>query len=231
MKLAIVTRSDENIKNYTDLTHPILKDYAKKCNAEFIILSHDPPKESLPHDGRKHYRFLKVKDMLEGDYDRILLLDSDMVINKNCPNIFDEVPYNKIGSIFEDKGSRAQDRHNRIKEIQNEWEDVGWVNKYTNAGTFLVSKPHANIFDSHEGKFWKKHGSADVHLSYLIHKFKHEVYELNFKWNHMTMFSEPWHNNANRFDSYIIHYAGRGLWNKQNRIEQIKHDIKVIYEQ
>jgi hypothetical protein len=49
------------------------------------------------------------------------------------------------------------------------------------------------------------------------------------KWNHMTMFSEPWNGNANRFDSYIIHYAGKGVFDKTSRMEQIKSDKDIIY--
>jgi lipopolysaccharide biosynthesis glycosyltransferase len=232
MKLAIVTRADENIKKYTDITHPLMKNYAKKCAADFIVLSHTPPKETIPYDGREHYRLLEVKPLLEKTYDRVLLLDSDMLIIKNCPNIFEHVEYDKIGSIYEDKGSRKNDRNNRIKKIQREWGDVGWSDNYTNAGTFLVSKPHLNIFDSHGGKYWKEHGSADVHLSYLIHYYGHKVHELSFKWNHMTMFSESWNNNENRFHSYIIHYAGGGIFdgNVNNKLEQMKKDFRRMYE-
>jgi len=227
MKYALVTRSDDNIKQMTDITHPLLKEYAKKCNADFIIFDHKPQLNT--DDNKPHYRILKAQELLK-DYDRILFLDSDMIINKNCPNIFDEVPVDCIGSVFEDKGSRLKDRRDKIKGIQKSWGDIGWTGGYTNAGTFVISKEHSKIFDPHKGKYWMGWGSADLHLSYMARKHKYKFHELSYKWNHMTMFSERWNKNANRFDSYIIHYAGKGIYNKKNRIDQIQHDKDIIFK-
>ena len=228
-KLAVVTRSDPNITNISKETHPLIEEYAKKCNADFIILSGDPP--LWTHDHRPHYRIMEGYSLLE-DYDRLLFLDSDMIVLRSCPNLFNIVPEDKIGSIYEDKGSRKDDRLSRIKKIQDQWGDVGWRENYTNAGTFLVSKKHRDIFLPHEGKYWIDWGSADVHLSYMIHKNNFEVYELPFHYNHMTMFSESWNGNANRFDSHIIHYGGAGIFDPgiHNREQQIKHDKQKLFE-
>ena len=224
----IITRADDNIKEITDITIPIMRKYAEKCNADFQIISETAP--FLTNDKKPHYRILKVRDFLE-KYDRVLCLDADMLINKNTPNIFDIVPENKIGSIFEDKGSRKSNRRSIIQKIQNEWGNINWTEGYTNAGTFLLSKQHKDIFLPHNGKYYLDWGSADVHMSYMARKFNFQFHELQFKWNHMIMFSESWNNNPNRFDSYIIHYAGSGIFDKgvKNRIEQIKKDYKKIY--
>ena len=71
-------------------------------------------------------------------------------------------------------------------------------------------------------------GIDDIHLGYQIHKMGFEIQELPFQWNHMTMFSEGWNGYANRFDSYIIHYAGAGTFDESNRTNQIKNDIKKL---
>tara|TARA_R110000824_G_scaffold2372_4_gene11141 strand:- start:272 stop:961 length:690 start_codon:yes stop_codon:yes gene_type:complete len=209
MKYCIVTRADDNIKEMTKLTFPGIQEYAERIGADFKVLSHTPP--VMTDDNRPHYRIFEVGNLLD-EYDRILCLDCDVIINKDCPNIFDVVPVNKVGSIFEDKGTRKPDRLTKIRGIQNKWGDVNWVEGYTNAGTFVVSKQHKNIFTTHNDKYWLDWGSADLHLSYNIHKYGHKIHELDFKWNHMTLFSEPWNNNADRFKSYIIHYAGGGIF-------------------
>jgi len=228
-KNVIITRADNGIREITDITFPLIKKYAKEVEADFIVLDHKPP--FLTSDNKPHYRILKVREILE-DYDRALLLDCDMLININVPNIFKEVPEDTIGSIYEDKGSRKGDRLNKIKGVQQVWGDVGWKQGYTNAGTFIMSKQHRDIFNPHKGKYWLDWGSADIHMSYNIHKFGFKFKELPFKWNHMTMFSEPWNNNANRFLSYIIHYAGGGIFENgkvSNRIQQIRRDYNKIY--
>ena len=58
---------------------------------------------------------------------------------------------------------------------------------------------------------------------------KKEVKQLDYRWNHMTMFSEPWNDNADRFESFIIHYAGRGVFDEADITEQAlyKHRIDV----
>lgn len=228
MKNLIVTRADSNIKEITDITLPLMEKYAEKCNADFKIISEPPP--FLTGDNKPHYRILKVRDYLE-EYDRALCLDADMIINKNTPNLFELVPEDKIGSIFEDKGSRQQKRRQIINKVQNEWGYVGWSEGYTNGGVFLLSKQHKDIFLPHEGKYYLDWGSADVHMSYMARKFRFEIFELSYRWNHMTPFSESWNDFSNRFDSYVIHYAGVGVFETgvKNRTEQIKKDYEKIY--
>ncbi len=67
--------------------------------------------------------------------------------------------------------------------------------------------------------------------SYNIHKYNYKVQELDYRWNHMTMFSEPWNNKADRFKSHIIHYGGRGIFDSHvdTRNNQIKADYEEIY--
>ena len=95
----------------------------------------------------------------------------------------------------------------------------------------MMSRQHRDIFQPHDGKYWIAWGSADLHMSYNIHKFGFSFHELDFKWNHMTMFSEPWNNNADRFESHIIHYAGKGIFDSKHptRIDQINSDYNQIY--
>jgi hypothetical protein len=229
MKTVMITRSDEGIKGMTDVTHPLLKSYARKFGMDFINLSDEP--KLYTEDNRPHYRILEVKSILE-DYDRALLIDSDTVITPNCPNIFDEVPVDCIGSVFEDKGSRLGARRSFISEVQRAWGDIGWTSGYTNAGVFVLSKEHSNIFDSVDGNYWLGNGSADVHMAYQANKLGHKIHELSYRWNHMTMFSEPWNGNPSRFDSHIIHYAGRGIFdgNNSDRLQQIKEDVRQLYD-
>lgn len=210
-KRLMVTRADKNCAQLIEVTHPMLKNYAERWEADFKILDH---KEEWMTDYEMcHYRILKVYDMLD-DYDRILIIDSDVIIMPECPNPFETVDTEKIGSIYEDVGSRMQHRIKVINDIQSKFGDVGWRYGYINTGVFIVSKKHKSIFqkikkgEDEEGKLWTGPGMDDALIGYNIHKYGFEVQELPFQWNHMSMFSEPWNNSANRFNSWIIHYAG-----------------------
>ena len=62
MRKAITVRADDRIKEITDISFPIIKKYAEKCNADFIILDHD---SGCTHEqGRWHYRILKIGELV-----------------------------------------------------------------------------------------------------------------------------------------------------------------------
>jgi hypothetical protein len=215
-KFAMVTRSDDNITDLTDVTHPILRDYAEQWGCDFITL--DTKEDWMTDYELAHYRILRVRELLE-TYERILVIDSDVVIMPTCPNPFEVVPVDKIGSIYEDKGSREAMRQGVIMSIQERFGDVGWEDGYINTGFFVVSRQHSNIFQRIGDAstitpsmplngLWKGFGYDDALIGYNIHTFGHEVHELSFQFNHMSMFSEDWNGNANRFNSHVIHYAG-----------------------
>ena len=60
-KYAIVTRSDDNIQTMSELTHPSIKSYANKCEADLLILDKEPP--VMTEDNRPHYRIVHVYDI------------------------------------------------------------------------------------------------------------------------------------------------------------------------
>jgi hypothetical protein len=239
-KRAMVTRCDSNAVDLAAETHPFLKNYADQWGCDFLIL--DKKEDWMTDYELAHYRIFNVKKLLEF-YDRVLVIDTDILIMPGTPNPFDIVPEDRIGTIFEDVGSRAEHRTNVIQQIQNKFGDVHWNNGYINTGFFIVSKQHANIFERIAGEVWDGFGYDDAHIGWNIHKHNHRFCELPFQWNHMSMFSEPWNNSASRFDSYIIHYAGnaqfpddksgRGVISNNaldKRLELIKNDIERIAE-
>lgn len=227
-KLLVTVRADQNISGYAEKTIPLIQTYADKWGAEFMRLTDGSP--SNYGEGRHHYRIMKLGELLN-TYDRILNLDADMIILPSCPNPFDFVNPDKIGTIFEDVGSREPARKQSIRDIQNQWGNVNWTSGYINTGFFMVSKKHKDIFELHDGKVWNNFGFDDVHLGYKIREKGHEIQQLDYRFNHMTMFSESWHP-QNRFDSYIIHYAGQGVFEDgrfQNKGQQIHEDFSKVY--
>ena len=235
MKRAIVTRADSGVNDWIELTHPVMRKYAEKCKADFIVMCGPAPFTVPHHPGQPvqthYYRVAKIRDMLEC-YDRILHLDTDMIINKDCPDIFEIVPEDMIGGVNEDVGNRKVARTHLIAAIQQTLGDIGWKSGYINEGTFLVSNQHKDIFLPHEEKYWVGWASSQSHMSFNINKLGFSVYDLGYKWNHMTMFSEPWNDNADRFKSNIIHYAGKGVFEQgtvKDRMEQALKDYEVIY--
>ncbi|MBU2685829.1 MAG: hypothetical protein KKF27_21520, partial [Gammaproteobacteria bacterium] len=122
-------------------------------------------------------------------------------------------------------------RRNTIQEGQKAYGDIGWKTGYINTGFFMVSKPHACIFEKINGNLWGGTGVDDIQLGYNIVKNKIPVYDFHWKWNTMTMFCEKWNGSPDRFNSYITHFAGVGKFENRfnNRLENIKHDYNKIW--
>lgn len=223
----IATVSDEKVSGYNKITLPIIREYAERCGAEFMNLTE-------PYDGGPgmwNYRTLVFAKLLN-KYGTILYMDSDILINKGCPNIFDVVPVGKMAGVFEDVGSRKKERRERIKKINDFYGDIGeWNSGFMNGGFYVVWPKNHWMFHKINGKLWGNPGFDSGHFSYQIGAYKIPFHNLGYKWNHMTMFSEPWNGKADRFKSYIIHYAGKGIFDKdvKTKNEQIAKDAEKIY--
>lgn len=235
MMLAICTRADANnpeIVAQAKISHHIFRMYAESLGADFIILDGESPCQ-VGH-GKWHFRIFELKKILE-NYDRVLSVDTDVILVPGLENLFDLIPETHIGTIFEDKGSRKEARRQVIRQVQRAWGDVDWRMNYINTGLFMVSRVHANIFSDVDGKFWTGFGYDDVQLMYNIMRFGHPVFELPMQYNFMSMFSEEWTNWESRFDNdvKVIHYAGNGKFPDKKKFssvsEMMAHDARIIW--
>ena len=229
MKLLMATCSDES-QIHAQYTLPIHRMYAEKWGADFKILD-DTSYNELGF-AMWNYRTMIFYELFK-TYDRIFYIDSDIVINKNCPNIFDAVPYDTVGLVLEDKGSRLRDRRKRIELIKKTFGGCEhWTTGFPNGGLYVVSRIHREIFTKINGRLWNGPGYDGNHYMYQIMKQGHKYVDLGYKWNHMPMFSESWHGSLSRFGSYMLHYGGKANFpDKQNRsrVQLIKDDTTRIY--
>lgn len=223
MKVLITTRADSRINEMTDLTHPLMRNYADKCDADFEVIS-----ESI--EGlHPHWRIFKAQEKFS-KYDRILIIDSDAIVMPNTPNLFGMVPYPSIGTVLEDKGSRKDNRRERVLKLQKKLGDVGWSEGYVNTGVFMMSKCHAEMLnyrveDLPDGD---ENGYDDCYLSYQIKKLGYPIHELDWKFNTMSMWLEPWNGSHSRWEGYIIHAAGMGFFPQMSRTDVMRGDINII---
>jgi len=158
-------------------------------------------------------------------YERILLLDADVLLNPNCPNVFDKVPKDTIGCVMEDKGTRRINRLKQIEYIKTTMCDPRikeWKQGYMNSGVLVLSKCHRkHLFLNPEVLRLCKGGFIDQNvMNYLCRASGFPILDLGYKYNHMHMFSEEWNQHAERRDSYIIHYAGCVLKMRQDRAQK-----------
>jgi lipopolysaccharide biosynthesis glycosyltransferase len=211
------------------MTHPRIKALAERVGAEFRILDSAQPLST-------HYRIMDLHALFD-TYERILHIDSDIIVIKGCPDPFKVVPEDCIGTVYEDKGSRADDRHMRIGEIQKRFGEVGWKTGYLNTGFIMASRMHKEIFTPiNEEEFWDAWGWDDVHLGYQIHKMGFKVFELPWQWNAMSMFFEPWNGglehrpDKHTAELFMVHHAGCGSSDEgiKKKYLELKRDIELF---
>ncbi|MHA1847217.1 MAG: glycosyltransferase [Promethearchaeota archaeon] len=219
----------EKASSFAKYTHGPMKDYASKIGADFIIFDE---KRINFQDSRNFNPILfekyQVHDLLT-NYDRVLYLDTDILVTPHAPNVFDIVPADKVGGVFEDFGTEQDHRRELIRKVQKVLGDVNWKSGFMNSGMFVVSKMHQKIF-----RLYKIHGFYDgeyeqTNTNWYIRKAGFEIYALDFRFNFMgimRLYHGPIHREA-----YFIHYAGKsGIFPWVPKIEQVKKDYEFFYK-
>ena len=212
---------------YLQYCKPSVEEYCKKYNIDLKITT--TPKYNFPITKDYNYNTFEKNQVyynIDG-YDRILRLDSDVIITPNCPNFFNSNP-DYIYVCNEDVGSRKLQRVNEIKLIQNDLGPIpSWKDGYFNSGVILFSKQHKEIFNINNLDLSKNLGSFKEQnvLNWKIHNLNFKIKDLGKDFNHTRIFEEPWCN-SDRKKANIIHYAG-----PQNTKEQkMKSDYEYFFK-
>lgn len=229
MKKAIVTICfGDNFRRIAKYTHNSIKRYAKKVGADFLILNEENQyikDKSFPQWEKFALFYLLNR------YDRILYLDTDLIIRDDCPDLFSIVPYNQIGSFNEAKFvPREYYLLDTARTYNVDISKVKWNGKYYNTGVLLVSKCHKYLFEKPVIEYNSFYEQSYLNLIFAIeesNRTKEDIplmYDLSYRFNRMTCLDvsgEP------RHASYIIHYAGYHYFLSLEELENlIKDDLK-----
>jgi alpha-N-acetylglucosamine transferase len=207
MRTAVVTLNIGSRGNeLAALTHKSIRAYATKIGAEFIEIT----TRRFPESVRLFYEKLQIRELLHV-YDRIIYLDSDVLVSPACPNLFEIVPYEMFGAFSEGKIQDRQRYLDHGKEIFG-IDATEWGNNYFNAGVFVCDNTHRYLFTEPK-VFWNDDLGEQTWLNTQVYLLAHSYWlfdipvfvDLGYKYNHMDMID--W---GNRDKSFIVHYAGAG---------------------
>ena len=196
---AIVTIAiGEHYQTLSQLTHPTIRRYADKIGVDFIAITEQKISTTTPH-----WEKFQILNLL-ADYDRILYLDTDILIRKNCPDLFEIIPDTHLGVYNEapfvpDRGYAIE----RAAEAYNA-KDFKWDGKYYNTGVMVISRCHRSLFRKPEQEIFNFYEQSYLNLA--IQRQKPSIQELDYKFNRMCCVDKV--AGKDRFESYIIHYAG-----------------------
>jgi len=186
-----------------EYTHPSIKAYAEKIGADFICI--DKNSCSTPH----WEKFNAIYNYLN-KYDRILYIDTDTLIRKDCPDIFAAVPKDKLAIFNEMPWTNG--RQYSLFEACKEYgiEIPKWDGRYFNTGVMVIPRHFKHLFKKPEKESFNfyEQGYLNAILSQFLERSgnEHSIFELPYKFNRMTCMDG--FTGEERHASYILHYAG-----------------------
>ncbi len=184
-------------KSYTklgNLTHPLMRSYAAKVNAEFIVVTEHDSSLLSPHFA-KYCLF----DWL-GVYERILYVDTDVLIVDHCPDLFDIVPSGQLGVFLEENDVCPTKRATETQEICGSV--AGWSGTFFNSGVMVLSSQHRSLFDPSLGLNSIGSEFEQAQLNWNVHVLGIPIFDIGRKFNHIV-----WELDSSRYDSHMIHYV------------------------
>ena len=198
MKAVVTVTIGPKFDALARLTHHSIQAYAERIGADFIVLS------DLLECGKPHWSKFLLYDLLP-DYDRIIYLDSDVIVRDDCPDLTEIVPPDKLGIFNEGHFVSRMDSLREAVMAYNE-EIPKWDGTtYYNTGVMVLSKQHRVLFKLPDvlhdlGMF------EQGYINLKIIKDEWKVFELPYGYNRMTCMDDI--TGDPRYNSHIIHYAG-----------------------
>ncbi len=186
----------------SEFTHPTIKKYAERIGADFLSIGEN-------NCSSPHWEKFQIYNLLN-KYDRIIYMDTDILVREDCPNLFDIVPADQLG-IF-NEFPFTEGRHiSLIESCKDYGVTLGnWKGTYYNTGVmvvprqwkFLFKKPEKELFNFYEQGYI----NARIHQELEKVGNEHRVFSLPYKFNRMTCMDK--FTGEERFASYVMHYAG-----------------------
>lgn len=224
MNLVLTVAIGANYESIAELTTPTMKAYANRIGAEFKCIRQQRIAQSYPY-----WEKFAINELLSC-YDRIIYLDVDTIVRRDCPNMFDMVPENEIGMYNEGLLTTDTEKAEQLRVMQFVHKDYGrafpetWDGRFFNTGVMVVSRADGELFKKpHHEMFANYWDEAYLNLILLERDAVSKVFDIGYKFNRMpyvdTKVKEP------RTSSYIIHYAG-----VQNLAPMVRQDLSTWSE-
>ena len=180
------------------LTHPSLRAYATKIGADFRAITTPALAQTTPH-----WEKFQLADLLD-TYDRILYLDTDVLVHADCENLFEVVPDDRLGMFNE--APFADRSHELLIECCRQYGTTlpNWDGKYYNSGVMVISRRHQALFRKPDREVFSYYEQTYLNMQIALHRVP--MFELTHRYNRMTLMDRVI--GEHRSASRLIHYAG-----------------------
>lgn len=198
----LVTIATGDFKEILFYTEESMFQYANKINADYLQITN----KTQDYGVIEKYRLENICK----NYDRIIFVDADIVIQNDPPNIFEIVPDGHIG-IYNDWYENGDGTINTndwiIKQSQEMcfYQDVEYIqSEVYNSGVVVFNGYQSDIWKPPSKPFLMNHCTEQHWVEQNIRRLKYPVYDLNKNWNNQW-WSQEFENYKN--DCYFLHFA------------------------
>lgn len=210
------------------LTHPYMQQYAEKIGADFVVIKR-------PVEGSSHWAKLRVKEYFNHLEDRILYVDTDVLITPWARDIFEVVPENKTGALRE---SDWVDREEIFVEyMKHMGEEIPEKIEYWNSGVMVLSFGSRVMLFHPGGCVIQKniqlkkdnpdrHFHDQSHFNLMINRHDMQMFDIGHQFNRMDCMNRDL--GEDRLKSDFVHYAGLGKLYGSDLVKLIENDVEVM---
>ena len=204
--------------------------YARKYDISYFVC--EEPAIRFLYPPFEKYQCFRLFDM---GYDRVLILDRDILITPNAPNIFECYPETDTLYAFDENiPNEMMDRDPIVNGIKTgiDWpKNARGTYKYFNSGVVIIGKNFKDFIrgfrDLLETPQMRKF-PEQTSMNYMVFKKGIKFESLDYHWNKMH-FGVPDMENK-RYDSYFIHYAGQMRFIPQeDKAQTMRRDFVHFY--
>jgi len=224
-RLLITVATGDEFWRLLGLTRPFFKEYASKCDADFVALMNTTQTWPLYEKFRVH--------KWAGQYDQTLFVDSDCVIKSDCPNLFDMIPVGQVG-LHDDTPLNSGHEWlfrswQRVMDSQQVFRPLDKPHVTLNSGVVMCDRDTAFIWSPPEKPLPEIHEAEQVWVQGTIQDRCMDVFKLprafNEQWYSQSCepgsSPEKWKRLAD--EAHIVHFAGC-----PNRFEEIRAFIERL---
>lgn len=201
MRTALVTIAiGKAYEAIAKLTHPTLMAYASRMRAEFVSIG------SHKFKAEGYFEKFQLYEMMD-TYDRIVYMDTDIVVRDDCPSLFELVPPDKFGAYDEHAMANEVEKsiHKSVmdKAAKAYGEDKASI--FYNTGVMVASRIHKKLFDPPDKTIPMEYWEQPL-INLRLAKLGISTMDIGYRFNRMQYIDKVV--GENRLQSYVIHYAG-----------------------
>ncbi len=216
-KLLLTIACGDYYQRMAEITHPFLRSYAEKIGADFHCISEH--RSELP----AHFQKMSIYEFLER-YDRILFMDTDILVRPEAPDLFSIVDEQHLGLL--DQSQHYSSSPIQFRSAVSLWGYDLSPERYYNTGVMVISKIHRNLFripvDIRPEQVPFDQEQTILNLNFLLSATP--IQELELGYNHLVT-SEI---DSDYSKSPVIHYAGYKTTYATELLEKIREDAELL---